>query len=171
MPLRIRKRVGREIAVGDPLDALRQLAVRLHELFHRRPGFRKRNEQANRQRGIVQAANEYAQAAHAAFRAKGLAMPAAPFRVNKQDSKLGIAPHHQVGVDPPFVCRQMISRFKSFDPEARAIIATRIGPFLSGRRQEIALQRLGIGPEVPQRLSKSIHFLIDPPQTTTNLVA
>lgn len=60
---RIGKRVGREVLVGDPLDAFGQRTVRLDELLHRLEGALERDEQPHRKRRVVQVSHTLPQPA------------------------------------------------------------------------------------------------------------
>ena len=56
---RIWERAHREILICNPLDARWQFAIGLDEFFHGSPGDRVGDEQTNRQRRVVGAANPF----------------------------------------------------------------------------------------------------------------
>src|SRR5262249_40085710 len=98
--VRLRERARWQITVGDPFDTLGQCTVVFNKFLDRLPPLLKWNEKADGSEVFLQGPDPLAQSTEVAFGAVSFPVRTAPLRPDQQHTKLGMAIHLQVYIDP-----------------------------------------------------------------------
>src|SRR5262249_36035900 len=144
----IGKGVWRKIAVCNPFDARRKLAIRLDEFLDCLPRFLERYEEPKWQWRIVHAPDPFLQTAQISLRAVSVIDVTAPFRVDEKNAQLRVAPHCEIDIDAALVPLQMFGSISSFRQQASTVVFGLKEPLLPWGSEEVAFQLVRVWPSL-----------------------